>query len=227
VEEAVALDRGLREALGISDGECAVIHAWDRPNAARRLHRLGFSTRSVFAHPSVPLRADLEKPVCRLSTDAMTAIGARDGDRVVVEALVRTKDAAFERRTVAKRVLTIDAGEAERRALWVSHDADEGYIDCAEWHGIFPPFPTIYLDFFDMRALFGGGRGTLTCPVVQVRPKLASRFADDASEFAWVGVIGLVAVLVQAANLPLLVLVLVAVVVVAILVTFRVRRSIR
>lgn len=190
----MTLDRGLREALGICDGETAVVHPWRGPNRSRRLHRLRFSTRSVYAHPSIPVRADLEKPVCRLSADAMSAI---------------------------------DESEAERRATWSSADADEGYVDCAEFHGIFPPFPAIYVDYFDMSRLFGQSAGPLVCPVVQIRPKLSTRIADDAGEFAWVGVIGLVAVLAQATDLGLLPLALLATAVVAFLVLLRVRRSVR
>lgn len=228
VREVVALDRGIREALGINDGELGVVHPWHTPNLSRRFHRLGFSARSVYAHPSLPVRADLDKPVCRLSADGMSAIGARDGDRVVIEALVRNReDGGFERRTVTKRVLTIDPAEAEQRAKWASPDAEEGYVDCAEFHGIFPAFPAVYVDYFDIKQLFAGSGGPLVCPVVQVRPRLSARFADDASDFAWVGVIGLVAVLVEAADLELRSLLVFAVVIAVSLVLLRVWRAIR
>lgn len=226
--DVVALDRGVREVLGISDGELAVVHPWDKPGLGATIRRRAFKTRSVYAHPSLPLRGDLEKPVCRLSKDAMSSIGAREGDYVEVSALVRgSKD--FKRTTIKKRALLIDRTEAEARAGWASADAEEGYIDCAELHGIFPRYPTIYLDYFDQRELFGEGqRGRpLVCPVVQVRPLPVTRFADEASEFTWVGIVAVVAVAARALEDYLAILGALAVVLLALLVYARVRRATR
>lgn len=224
----VAIDRGLRESLGIHEGEFARIHPWSAPDWSRRLLWAGFATRCVFAHPSIPLRADLEKSVCRLSLDAMTAIGARDGDRVTLEVLgYDTAKGRPVRRTTINRAYAIDPEEAKQRADWASGDVDVGFVDCAEFHGIYPAFPTVYVDYFDLATLLGSS--SVVCPIVQVRPKRSARLLDDLSELALIVVIGLSAVVAEGFGLGQHAAILgtLALVVIAAFVLIRLRRSLQ
>lgn len=228
----VAIDRGLREVLGICDGEAARIYPWRDGRLSRRLHTPWLSPRTVFAHPSVPIRSDLEKPVCRLSRDAMESIGVSDGDNVSIEVLTRHDD-EFVRRSITKRVLAIDPDEALRRAEWENGDSDSGYLDCAAFHGVFPKYPTIYLDFFDLKQLFArdpdspGAADAPSCPVVQVSPVLRSKLTDELGELAWIGVIGVIAVVAQVAEVSAGWLAVIVAALVVVLLWFRLRRDVR
>jgi hypothetical protein len=235
----VALDRGVREVLGIGDGELAIVHRWGGAHLRLSFDRWAFATRSVYAHPSPPLRGDLEKPVCRLSKDVMSAIGVREGDQVQVGTVVRVDSASgddatpstpeFKHRTITRRALLIDEVEAKARRGWSSADAEEDYIDCAELHGVFPPYPIVYLDYFALAELFAGGHHgrPLVCPVVQVRPKLLTRLADEVSELAWVGIAAIVALVARAFDYPVVGLSVLALALLVALVYARVRRATR
>jgi hypothetical protein len=209
----IFLDRTARDALGIADGEFCRVYPWLHPRRSvwwRRAREWGVGARTIAAHPRAPARADLEKPVCRLEPTALEAIGGRPGDVVTIEHLAPSSDEQPDTRWRAvrmrQRVLPIDARERAQRASWEApqawDDGDdpsppasrgseglamEGYVDCAERLGVFPPYPTVYLNYYSRHRL---GKLAL-CQPVQIRIGVPGRLTAEASEFAWLVAIAL------------------------------------
>jgi hypothetical protein len=209
--ETIFLDRTARDALGLLDGEFCVVHPWLRPRLSiwrRGLRDRLVGARTIAAHPRAPARADLEKPVCRLEPEALETIGGRAGESVEIERIAPAPDGAVGHWDVVRtsqRVLPIDSAERRRRADWESPqtwDAAsenperggdgapdlEGYVDCAQRLGLYPPYPAIYLNYYTRRESL---RGLGFCEPVQVRVGVANRLVSEASEFAWFAVIAL------------------------------------
>ena len=210
-EKTIFLDRTARDALGLLDGEFCIIHPWLRPRPSiwrRRLRDRFVGARTIAAHARAPARADLEKPVCRLESEVLETIGGCSGEFVQIERVTRAKDDSPGRWDVVRtsqRVLPIDGTERVRRAIWeapqvwderserASEGGDgapdlEGYVDCAERLGVYPPYPAIYLNYYTRKEAL---RGLGLCQPVQVRVGVANRLAAEASEFAWLAVIAL------------------------------------
>lgn len=209
--KSIFLDRTARDALGLLDGEFCLVHPWARPRIAiwrSRMRDRLVGARTIAAHPRAPARADLEKPVCRLEPEALETIGGRPGEFVAIERVVRAAGAEEGHWDVVRtkqRVLPIDRAERTRRAEWEApqiwdpasespaEGGDgapdlEGYVDCAERLGLYPPYPAIYLNYYTRREEL---RGLSLCEPVLVRVGFGSRLAADASEFAWLAVIAL------------------------------------
>jgi len=195
-ERIVALDASCRDALGILDGEFCRMRVWQGRHVVRRARRELIGARSIVAHVKIAARVDLEKPVCRLGTDALVAIGARAEDKVIIESIV-SDAGTFKRRRLTLRALPIDAAEAESRAKWERARGSDGWIDPAAFHGINPPYPAIYLDFAAREAL----HVSPAAPVV-VRTGVLRRIFSEASDFLWVAVAGVVAVVIHFGWLP-------------------------
>lgn len=207
--KTIFLDRTARDSLGLLDGEFCIVSPWVRPRIAlwrSRMRDRLVGARTIAAHPRAPARADLEKPVCRLEPAALEAIGGRPREFVAIERIVPAADGQEGHWDVVRtkqRVLPIDSAEQVRRADWESPqtwDAAaaslggaggapeiEGYVDCAERLGLYPPYPAIYLNYYTRKAL----RELRLCEPVLVRVGIGNRLADDASEFAWLAVIAL------------------------------------
>ena len=208
--KTIFLDRTARDAVGLLDGEFCIVRPWTRPRIAlwrsRARDRL-VGARTIAAHPRAPARADLEKPVCRLEPEALETIGGRPGEFVAIERVVPAddgRDGHWEVVRTKQRVLPIDSAERMRRAGWEAPqtwDAAanpgeggdgapeiEGYVDCAERLGLFPPYPAIYLNYYTRKEAL---RELRLCEPVQVRVGIGSRVATDASEFAWLAIIAL------------------------------------
>jgi hypothetical protein len=210
-KETIFLDRTARDALGLLDGEFCVVHPWTHPRLSiwrcRVRDRL-VGARTIAAHPRAPARADLEKPVCRLEPEVLETIGGQAGEFVAIERVVPGadgKEGHWDVVRTSQRVLPIAAAERVRRAEWESAqtwDAAsespsqggdgapdlEGYVDCAERLGLYPPYPAIYLNYYTRKEAL---RGLGFCEPVQVRVGVANRLATEASEFAWFAVIAL------------------------------------
>jgi hypothetical protein len=220
--ETVFLDRTARDALGLLDGEFCLVHPWSRPRRAlwrRQLRDRLVGARTIVAHARAPARADLEKPVCRLEPEALETIGGRGGEFVRIERVVQPKDAAkghWEVARTSRRVLPIDAAERKRRATWEAPQIwDErsesqgeggdgapelqGYVDCTERLGLYPPYPAIYLNYYTRKEAL---RELELCQPVQVRVGVAHRIAAEASEFAWLAVIALLGALIAFLDSP-------------------------
>jgi hypothetical protein len=210
--KTIFLDRTARDALGIADGEFCRVHAWLRPRRSvwwRRAREWAVGARTIAAHPRAPARADLEKPVCRLEPAALEAIGGRAGDVVTIEHVVpadgESPGERWERVHMRQRVLPIDELERAQRAIWEAPQAwddgadasppgssaealeMEGYVDCAERLGVYPPYPAIYLNYYSRHRL----RKLELCQPVQIRVGVPGRLAAEASEFVWLVVIAL------------------------------------
>jgi len=199
-QRIVVLSSSCRDSIGVLDGEFCKLRAWQgggpwqRSKPGRRL----VNGRAIVAHTKVAARTDVEKQVCRLSADALIAIGARAEDVVVVEAVMYDQDAdEYRRRRLRLRALPIDEAEAAQRKRWERSQGSDGWVDPAAVHGIHPPYPALYLDRF--------ARTELGVPVggpVTIRASVASRLASDASEFLWLAVGGIVVVVLTAFHLP-------------------------
>jgi hypothetical protein len=207
--ETIFLDRTARDALGLLDGEFCVVHPWTHPRRAlwrRRMRDRMVGARTIAAHSRPPARSDLEKPVCRLQPEALETIGGQGGEFVQIERVVKPRDAKrghWEVVRVSQRVLPIHHTEETRRSDWeapqiwdersaraqqdVATDL-EGYVDCAERLGLYPPYPPIYLNYYTRKHALGG---LGLCEPIQVRVGIAHRLVAEASEFVWLAVIAL------------------------------------
>jgi hypothetical protein len=209
--KTIFLDRTARDGLGLLDGEFCAVHPWVRPRIALwrcRMRDRMVGARTIAAHPRAPARADLEKPVCRLEPEVLETIGGRAGEFVAIERVVPAADGReghWEVVRTKQRVLPIDRAERARRAEWEAPqtwDAAsespgeggdgapdiEGYVDCAERLGLYPPYPAIYLNYYTRKEAL---RELRLCEPVQVRVGIGNRLANEASEFAWLAVIAL------------------------------------
>jgi hypothetical protein len=222
----IALDSSCREALGLSDGEFCHVYAWRRGYRARDwLRRIG--ARSVIAQVEIASRADMEKTLCRLSAEALDAVGAASGQAVVVES-VREVDktrGVWSVRSKRLRALAIDDAERAERLRWMQREGRSGYLDCAERLAIHPPYPPIYLDYFTRRDL--GFDPDLLCAPVRVRASIADRLAGEASDFMWLAVGGLIVAILAAADAPAAVAIGVALAAVVLLAVVRILRALR
>jgi hypothetical protein len=252
--ETIFLDRTARDGLGIADGEFCLVYPWLHPRGSvwwRAVRDRAVGARTIAAHPRAPARADLEKPVCRLDPAALEAIGGRAGDSILIEHVVPARGARasshWQSVRVRQRVLPIDAAERAERAAWeapqlwddnsnprrnsraetAGETLDlEGYVDCAERLGVHPPYPTIYLNYYARRHRL---KQLGLCQPVQVRVGVPGRLTAEASDFAWLVVIGVIGAAIaflfstpfQVAAAVLLALAM------AILLAFRVIRAIR
>jgi hypothetical protein len=209
--ETIFLDRTARDALGLLDGEFCIVHPWLHPRRAlwrRQVRDRLVGGRTIVAHARAPARADLEKPVCRLEPEVLETIGGHGGEFVRIERVVQPQGAPeghWDVVRTSRRVLPIDSAERARRGAWeapqtwdarsesTEEGGDgapdlEGYVDCTERLGLYPPYPAIYLNYYTRReALQGLG----LCEPVQVRVGVAHRLASEASEFVWLAVIAL------------------------------------
>lgn len=208
--DTLFLDRTARDGLGIADGEFCLVYPWLRPRRktwGRAISQRLVGARTIAAHPHAPARADLDKPICRLEPSALEAIGGRPGDSVTIEHVVPANPERPGYRwrpvRVRSRVLPIDAAERDERASWEAPqlrdrgsagaertDAVElqGYVDCADSLGLYPPFPSIYLNYYTRRQ---GLEGVGLCQPVEVRVGMPGRLASEASEFSWLAIIAL------------------------------------
>lgn len=209
-DRTIFLDRTARDALGVSDGEFCLVYPWLRPRRSiwwRGVRDRAIGSRTIAAHARAPARADLEKPVCRLEPQVLAAIGGRPGESVVLEYVAPPRNEQpsrrWERVRVSQRVLPIDPQERAERQRWEApqigddgpnpgggEEAPElqGYVDCAERLGVYPPYPAIYLNYYTRRY---GLRNLGLCQPVQVRVGLPGRLMAEASEFVWLAVIAL------------------------------------
>lgn len=220
-ERIVALDASCRDALGILDGEFCRMRVWPGRHVARRAQRRLIGARSIVAHVKIAARVDLEKPVCRLGTDALVAIGARPEDDVIVESVVADAQ-TFKRHRLTLRALPIEAAEASSRAAWERARGSDGWIDPAAFHGINPPYPAIYLDFPAREAL----QVSPAAPVV-VRTNVRRRISSEASDFLWVAVAGVIVALIHFGWLPAGSAVALIAAAAALLAWLRIRRAVR
>jgi hypothetical protein len=229
----VALDSSLRDALGISGGDFCRLGPWRRGSRVRRSQQRFFGARSVIAHVKIPPRSDLDKRVCRLEPTALEAIGATAGQSVAVESVVPDgADARFRVRTIRLRALPIDSGEATERKAWELPTGSEGFVDCAEHHGIFPPYPAIYLDYHARRALAppelaGSNKALPVCSAVLVRTSVRRRVGDELSGYLWLAFAGLSVAAIKAFDLPVYLVLTVAAAVTALLLLLHIRRTLR
>lgn len=249
--DAIFLDRTARDALGIGDGEFCHVYPWLYPRYSvwsRRLRDWGVGARTIAAHPRAPARADLEKPVCRLEPAALEAIGGRAGDVVTIEHVAPPQGEGpgerWDRVRMRQRVLPIDALERAERSSWEGSQAWdegpatgppaktveglelEGYVDCAERLGVYPPYPTIYLNYYSRQHRL---RKLGLCQPVLIRVGAPGRLMAEASEFAWLVVIALLGAtiaFVSSKQLQILAMVALALATLALL-AFRAIRSIR
>ena len=223
-QRIVALSANCRDSIGVLDGEFCKLTAWHRgrPWQRTRPRRRFVNGRAIVAHTKVAARTDIEKRVCRLPDDALTAIGARAEDVVVLESVAyddETKE--FLRRRVRLRALPIDETEAAERKTWERLQGTDGWVDPAAVHGIHPPYPAVYLDRF--------ARADLGVPVagpVTIRTSVASRLASDASEFLWLAVGGIVVVVLTAFHVAPTLAILIPTVATALFLFWRVRRAV-
>jgi hypothetical protein len=229
---AIYVDRPVRETLGVADGEFCRVHPWTTETVGetfrRWTYRKGVGPRTLVAHIKMPLKSDTEKPVCRMSSSSLSALGVPSGGFVTLEAMSLEQQAGadvaprWRAKRIRRRVLEVDEATMERRESWESDQAPN-YVDCAGRYAIFPPYPDIYLDFFARKEL-----GDLAiCGVVQVRAAIWSRLLDEASEFAWLGIIGVVAAVAATIGLPVWGYLALAVALTLTLVFVRVRRAVR
>ncbi len=251
-DQTIFLDRTARDALGIADGEFCRVSPWLRPRRAvwaRSVRDRYVGSRMIAAQVRTSARADLEKPVCRMEEEALAAIGGRASEFVRIEHVVRHPKSApgsadrWQRVRKSQRVLPIDPGERAKRAQWeapqlwdessVGGDSDspdrsnlklEGYVDCAESLGVQPPYPTIYLNYYTRQHDL---KGVGLCQPVQVQVSVASRVMAEASDFAWLVFIGLLAAAMALLDLAIGVAVALLAAVTVLLVIFRALRAIR
>ncbi len=228
----IYVDRTIRETLGVADGELCQVHPWVTEtfieNVRRWTYRKSIGPRTLVAHTKIPLKSDTEKPVCRMSSGSLSALGVPSGGFVTLEAMApefQADDGSPPRwtaRRIRRRVLEVDETTTKTRESWESDQAPN-YVDCASRYAIFPPYPDIYLDFFARREL-----GDLAiCGVVQVRAAVWSRLLDEASEFAWLGIIAVVAAVAATIGLPVWGYLAIAAALTGALVFLRVRRAVR
>jgi hypothetical protein len=228
----IYVDRTIRETLGVADGELCQVHPWATGTftevVRRWTYRKSIGPRTLVAHTKIPLKSDTEKPVCRMSSGSLSALGVPSGGFVTLEAMApesQTDDGSpvgWTAKRIRRRVLEVDETTMKRRESWESDQAPN-YVDCAGRYAIFPPYPDIYLDFFARREL-----GDLAiCGVVQVRAAVWSRLLDEASEFAWLGVVAVVAAVAATIGLPVWGYLAIAAALTGALVFLRVRRAVR
>ncbi|HEY7961628.1 MAG TPA: hypothetical protein VID29_06890 [Solirubrobacteraceae bacterium] len=228
----IYIDRTIRETLGVADGEFCQVYPWATETVTetfrRWTNRKSVGPRTLVAHVKMPLKSDTEKPVCRMSSGSLSALGIASGGFVTLEAMTLATPAGAEEpprwavKRIRRRVLEVDEETTKRRASWESDQAPS-YVDCAGRYAIFPPYPDIYLDFFARREL----GGLAICGVVQVRAAVWSRLLDEASEFAWLGVIAVIAAATAAISPPAWDYFAIAGALTAILIFWRVRRAVR
>jgi len=223
-QRIVALSSSCRDSIGVLDGEFCKLRAWHRGRPWQRTKpgRRLVNGRAIVAHTKVAARTDVEKQVCRLSADALIAIGARAEDVVVVEAVKYDQDADEYRRTRLRlRALPIEDAEAAERKTWERVQGTDGWVDPAAVHGIHPPYPALYLDRFARTDL-----GVPLAGPVTIRASVASRLASDASEFLWLAVGGIVVVVLTAYHLPTIAAIAFPVVAAAVFLFWRVQRAV-
>ena len=226
----VYIDRTVRETMGVSDGELCRVFPWHVKSRVERFRRWTYrksvGPRTLVAHTKLPLKSDTEKPVCRMSGSSLAALGVPAGSFVTLEVLrpagVGGTPTDWTPRRIRLRALEVEDSTMKARARWEGEQAPV-YIDCAGRYAIFPPYPDVYLDFFTREAL---GKVPL-CGVVQVRAAIPSRLVDEASDFAWLGFIAVVAALVAALGLSSLFYLAIALVVTLLLLFLRVRKAVR
>jgi hypothetical protein len=216
-QRIVALDASCRDALGISDGDFCRLSVWRAAHRYRRFRQRAVGARTIVAHTKIAARVDLDKPVCRLSTDALAAIGVREDDQVVVESVAST-GAGIEARRIRRRALSIDVREAEARAAWERRRGSDGWVDPAALHAIHPPYPAIYLDHFARERL----GVPLGAPVI-VRADVVARVTTDATVPIAVG--SIVVATLTAVGVPAWVVVAVVGGLLVLLALLRARRS--
>jgi len=228
----IYIDRTIRETLGVADGEFCEVHPWEIETATeafrRWTYRRSVGPRTLVAHTKIPLKSDTEKPVCRMSAGSLAALGVPAGGFVMLEAMTLRQHTdmdgkwRWKPRRIRRRVLELEEAVMQTRETWESDQAPS-YVDCASRYAIFPPYPDIYLDFHARREL-----GYLAiCGVVQVRAAVWSRLLDEASEFAWLGVIAFIAAVAATIGLPPWAYLAIGGTLTALLVFVRVRRAVR
>ncbi|MFL5963435.1 MAG: hypothetical protein ACJ757_11160 [Gaiellaceae bacterium] len=220
----VALSASCRDSIGVLDGEFCRLVAWQRGKPWQRAKpgwRL-VKGRAIVAHTKVAARTEVEKQVCRLPSDALIAIGARAEDVVVLETVTYDKKAKeYRRKRVRLRALPIDEAEAAERKTWERSQGTDGWVDPAAVHGIYPPYPALYLDRFAREDL-----GVPLAGPVTIRTSVASRLASDASEFLWLAVGGIVVVVLTAFHIRPIIAILVPVVATIVFLFWRVQRAV-
>ncbi|HZQ82691.1 MAG TPA: hypothetical protein VFB25_12020 [Gaiellaceae bacterium] len=219
----VALDASCRDALGILDSEFCRMVPLEGRHVVRGLRRRVFGSRATVAHVKIAARVDLDKPVCRLAADTLAAIGARRDDKVTIETVVERQPGRYRTKREKLRALEIDASEASGRAEWERPTGSDGWVDPATVHGIHPPYPAIYLDWFTRQRL---GELPVAAPVI-VRANIGSRLAAEAGEFAWLAVGGLVIAVLKGVNASGTTIVVVAGLLSLFFIGFRIRRGLR